>query len=405
MALQHLPLTAIDEAQLIRLIAAQVAETRDIEYKRDTYGTSDADHAEWLADVSSFANAGGGDLIIGVRATQGVPQALSPLTDDPDAEVLRLEQIARAGLQPRISNLQFRTVSIAAGGYVLVVRVPRSFNPPHRVVRQGKGQNRFWARSSAGKYEPNVDELRALFTLAPQLAERMRDFRADRVAQIVADRGPVELMHPMRMIMHVVPFSSFDPRSVLSLEQIKDDPTAFPPMGSTSASNWQINIDGVLRLSNADHRAISQRAYTQVYRNGTIESVASIGGGDRPHGVPPRLTSIKIEGMLLTASVRYIKRLHAMGIEPPYVIFLSLVGTKGAAINVGLQADWAQDDDTTILTKDQLHFGEVILETVPQSIQEMAMVAKPLIEQIANAAGRANSASFGPRGEYLHIFN
>jgi hypothetical protein len=35
----------------------------------------------------------------------------------------------------------------------------------------------------------------------------------------------------------------------------------------------------------------------------------------------------------------------------------------------------------------------------------MAMVAKPLIEQIANAAGRANSASFGPRGEYLHIFN
>ena len=56
MALIHIPLTQVDESTLQRLIAAKVAEARDIEYKRDTYGGGDADHAEWLADASSFAN-------------------------------------------------------------------------------------------------------------------------------------------------------------------------------------------------------------------------------------------------------------------------------------------------------------------------------------------------------------
>ncbi|MGB8365241.1 MAG: ATP-binding protein [Rhizomicrobium sp.] len=405
MALLHLPLGAIDEAQLNRLVSARVAEARDIEYKRESYGAADADHAEWLADITSFANTAGGDLLIGVAATKGVPTALSPLNGDPDNEILRLEQLARSGLQPRISNLEFKSVPISTGGYVLVVRIPRSFNPPHRVVRQGKGQNRFWARSSAGKYEPNVDELRALFTLAPQIADRIRDFRADRVAQIVAGGAPVQLLDQTCLVMHVVPFAALDPRSLLALDVIEKNPSAFPPFASTSARTWKINIDGILRLSNADEKAGAQRAYVQVYRSGIVESVASsIASGERPAGVPPRLLSSKIEGMMLSSGVRYLKSLQEQGVEPPYVVLLSLVGVKGVAINVGLKANWAEDDDISILDRDQLHFGEVILETVPRSIQEMGVMIRPLIEQIANAAGRARSSSFGPNGEYLHLF-
>jgi predicted HTH transcriptional regulator len=91
MALIHIPLTQVDESTLQRLIAAKVAEARDIEYKRDTYGGGDADHAEWLADASSFANTAGGDLIIGIKAIAGVPTTISPLTIDLDHEILRLE--------------------------------------------------------------------------------------------------------------------------------------------------------------------------------------------------------------------------------------------------------------------------------------------------------------------------
>ena len=83
---------------------------------------------------------------------------------------------------------------------------------------------------------------------------------------------------------------------------------------------------------------------------------------------------------------------------------ISLTGIKGVQINVGLKAQWHDDDDISTLDRDQFHFGEVIIETVPNSVQECAVIIRPFIEQLANTAGRATSSSFGPNGEYLHIF-
>jgi hypothetical protein len=126
-----------------------------------------------------------------MTAKAGIPTGFAPLQIDTDAEILRLESIARGALQPRIFGLIARAVPIGAGGSVIIVRIPRSYIQPHRIVRSGKtGDHRFWARSSAGKYEPNVDELRLLFTRAPQLADRVRDFRFERIAKIVANDGP-----------------------------------------------------------------------------------------------------------------------------------------------------------------------------------------------------------------------
>ena len=404
MALLHIPLTQVDERELRRLIDAKVAEARDIEYKRDTYGGGDADHAEWLADVSSFANTAGGDLIIGIKASAGVPTAFAPLTIDLDQEILRLEQIARSNLQPRIAHLDFKRVPIVAGGEALVVRIPRSFNPPHRIVRTGKGQNRFWARSSAGKYEPNVDELRALFTLAPQLMERMRDFRVERLAKIAARAVPVTLMDHACLIMHVVPFSSFDPGALVPLAEVDRNPHPFAPIGSSGAQNWVVNFDGVLIPSNAARTAPTQRAYMQVYRTGRLEAVISSITSREREGTPLRLTSIQVEGMVLMTLVRSLKGLQALGVEPPYAVMISLSGVKGIHMNVGVKANWFEDDEIGVLTEDQFHFAEVILESVPNSNQECGEMLRPFIEQLANTAGRPTSSSFGPNGEYLHLF-
>jgi hypothetical protein len=210
-ALMHIPLERIDQTQLQTLLLnAKAAEALTIEYKRDTYSSNDAAKAEFLADISSLANTRGGDLLVGIEAPRGVPASFAPFTGDADAERLRFEQMARSGLEPRIVNFQTKAVPIASGGAVLVVRVPRSFGAPHRVIFQGR--NRFWARSSAGKYEPNVDELRAMFAFAPQLAERMRNFRLDRIARIAAGDTPVPLMDNCCLVLHVVPFSHFDLR-------------------------------------------------------------------------------------------------------------------------------------------------------------------------------------------------
>lgn len=406
MGLTHIPLAQVDERELRRLIDAKAAEARDIEYKRDTYGLGDADHANGSPTCPPsptcwwrphYRHRGERWRPDGARA--------SDLTVDVDQEILRLEQISRSNLEPRIAHPDFKRVPIATGGEVLVVRIPRSFNPPHRIVRTGKGQNRFWARSSDGKYEPNVDELRALFTLAPQLTERIRDFRAERLAKIVTRAAPVTLVDQACLIMHVVPFSSFDPGGLLPIVNISNNPHPFAPMGSSGAQNWFVNFDGVLILSNADRASLTQRAYVQVYRTGRLESVtSSIISGEPPGEDAAAPHFDQRRGVVLTALVRSLKGLQALGVEPPYAVMISLIGVNSAHMNVGAKSNWLEDDEIRVLTEDQFHFTEVILESVPNSIQECGKMLKPFIEQLANTAGQPTSSSFGPRGEYLRLF-
>src|SRR5262249_21718589 len=122
MALLHIPLDQIDEARLQALITAGAAESRTIDFKRTIYGQSNADYSEFLADTSSFPNTSGGDLVIGMDATNGIPTAITALTMPLDPEILRLEQVVRGGLQPRIANIDFHAIPIQAGGNVLIIR-------------------------------------------------------------------------------------------------------------------------------------------------------------------------------------------------------------------------------------------------------------------------------------------
>ena len=57
------PVESIDAAALERLVANAVSESRTLEYKRELPNPKEKDSKrEFLADVTSFANAQGGDL-------------------------------------------------------------------------------------------------------------------------------------------------------------------------------------------------------------------------------------------------------------------------------------------------------------------------------------------------------
>lgn len=400
MALQHLTLDQIDEAQLRRLIDGKASETRDIEYKRDTYGNMDKDYGEYLADISSFANTAGGDIIVGLAAKAGVPTSLSALHIDPDAEILRLENIALSGLQPRIFGLAIRGVSIATGGFVLVVRIPRSYNQPHRIVRQGTGHHRFFARSSAGKYELNVDELRMLFTRAPLLADRIRDFRFGRISKIAANDAPVELLDAHALTLHVIPFAAFDSRLSLPLDPNDRLYEAFPPILSSSPSNFWINIDGLLTLSNSKANAKEQRAYVQVFHTGIVEAVASdfLRGDGTPQS-PGRLTAGRMEASIVQYSHRYLRALLVLGCAPPFALLVSLIGVKGVSYSFTMGNSLFEDEAGT-LDRDQFHFSQVIIENVPPDPYEYAKHLRPLLDETANAAGRPTTPSFDASGNF-----
>ena len=84
MALLDIPLDNVAERDLQRLIDAGAAESLYLDYKQQTYGNAETDHVELLADASSFANTAGGDIVIGMAESKGVPQAFTPFTGDAD---------------------------------------------------------------------------------------------------------------------------------------------------------------------------------------------------------------------------------------------------------------------------------------------------------------------------------
>ena len=113
MSLNHKPLDSINAADLQALKDNQMPEGKTIEYKEILPGKTDSDRKEFLADVSSFANAAGGNLIFGVRAKSGLPVEVCGLqTTDADAEVLRLESMIRDSVQPRIPGVSVEAVPL-----------------------------------------------------------------------------------------------------------------------------------------------------------------------------------------------------------------------------------------------------------------------------------------------------
>lgn len=391
MTLRHIGFDQLDEVCLQRLIDTGATEARDVEYKSATYGGNDDARSEFLADVSSLANTVGGDLIIGMTANSGIPVALAPLMiADVEKECLRLESMARDGLEPRIPNLQIKSVPLSGGGAAILARIPRSYNPPHRVVFKGK--NRFWARSSAGKYEPDVDELRTLFMLAPQLADRIRSFRADRVAKIAVGEAPVTLIDTFCLVVHLVPFSAFDigAGSAVSLPYLQQHPSYFPTLFAGHPQNWRVNFDGFLSLSSADPKAANQRAYVQIFRSGIIEAVAAFNDEE--------VYDLKLEAGVVRYSREYAGALQACEIKPPFALLVSLLGAQGKHL---IQSARSFHEESVGLDRDQLHFSEVILEEVPKTDQASATMVRSILDQIANAAGVPATNSFDEDGNYL----
>jgi len=182
------PIETITIDDLIQLIANGVREDRQIEFKQVLPGNTDDEKKEFLADVTSFANSSGGEIIYGMRAEQGLAKEITGVSvPDTDAEILRLSSMIRDGIQPRITGVQIRPVSDPKG-VAFVLRIPDSWAKPHMVTF--KGQSRFFIRSSAGKHQMDVSEIRSAFALSEEIPERIRRFRDERFEELCRSACP-----------------------------------------------------------------------------------------------------------------------------------------------------------------------------------------------------------------------
>lgn len=387
------PLEKITFADIERIVQEKWPEGKTVDYKRDAYGGKDDDKKELLKDVSSFANTLGGDIFIGVDEDKGTPTNIPGITlPDVDKEKLRLEGIIRQGLEPRI-EFGLHHVDTPTSTTVLVIRVRESLLSPHRVVFQGKF-GEFWSRSSAGKFSMDTDELRRAFTLSESIYEQIRAFRQKRVAQIVGGEFPMPLMPGGKLLLHLIPVSSFRSRQAFDVATMPQLATQFPPMAATGWDR-RLNLDGHISYGGGRDGG-GCRSYTQFFRNGIVEAVLSdVVRVDKQEG---KLLLAGYYEQTLTQEYQPFKRLltslSEIGVQPPVWCFLSITGVKGARIPT---EDYFRDENRTI-DRDVLMLPECIIDDLST---DSAMVLRPIFDLVWNASGFVRSFNFDSNGKWV----
>lgn len=401
MALTHILLESITVEDLQQLINGKSTESRYIDYKKGTYSEPqdktkrDEVHTEFLKDVSSFANSDGGDIVIGMTETNGVPDGFFPFQGNADEERLRLEQIARSGLKPQIFNLQTRQIPYQSG-HIIIIRIPRSYHSPHQI--SFNNHNRYYIRANNGKYEPDVNSLRYLFNSTMQFEHQVRSWRNERIDKINSKRTPV-ILDSNRAILaiHLIPYSFTDPNTRLDLTKIESNKKHFIPQNDRIidkdlthyyCDQSFYNFDGYLFYTNHKGKNKMQRAYTQIFRSGAIESVSSIS-----KEIPHQTDSTKLESVISTDLIQnfithcshdYATGLSKLGITAPVVMSISLLAIKNCVIRKNYSCN---STSALIPQEENLIFTEIILPHPHIDKIEHTKLLKPLLEHLANTIG------------------
>jgi hypothetical protein len=396
----------IIKADIDFLIDNKIGESKTLEYKQKLPGPKDSDKKEFLADISSFANASGGDIIFGIKEEvdkkgkkTGKPETIVPIQDmTSDEAKLQIENLIRSGIEPRIRVHVKEITGYGEGnrGFIIIIRIPQSFASPHMVIFNT--MSRFYSRNSAGKYPLDVDEIRNSFLATASQAERIRSFVQNRLSKIMADETPVPLSTTHRLVLHIIPISSFLNKQRLQLNANSELTLDFRPI---CASGWEhrYNLDGFLTYNRDYEDKTVNNGYCQIFFDGTVESVhANIlrekGGGKPKEGTALiAIASIAYEKYLIEAISNYFKGYKTLGVDAPVIISMTLMGCKGAYMWV----DFSLGLDVHPIDRDVAVLPEVKFESLDEDIP---VVIRPIFDAVWNACGCPRSFNYDGKGKW-----
>jgi len=387
-------LEQINKEDLERLIQNSVSEKKTIEYKIRLSLITEQEKGEFLADVSSFANTSGGDLIFGIKEENGLPKSIDGIClENIDSEKLKIESIIRDGLEPRIQT-DIHTVNIDNEKNVLIIRIHKSWLSPHRVIftRSSKHKDQFYARHSSGKYSLDTGELRTAFGLSDTLVDKIKNFRTERISSLIADSTPVPFNSGGKIILHLIPLEAFSPNIRLDINQMMDNQiiNRLKPI-YCSGWNHKINLEGFLTYSGRSNDNKSH-SYVQLYRNGIIEAVE--GAMLNSNTEKKRIPSVTYEKKLLNSLPSYLNVLKDLNISTPIFIFLAFTGIKGFEMSVS-NLRWTHGDVYDKIDRDILMLPECLIKTYDIDPKD---ILRPMFDLIWNACGFKRSLNFDNDG-------
>jgi hypothetical protein len=393
------PLDEITEADLQRLVEDNVEENRQLEYKRELPGTGTEEKKEFVRDVVSFANSAGGHIIFGIAASNGMPTAFAPISvaEIDDAKV-RLESIIRTSIEPTIQGLKIDSVKLGSGR-ALVIEIPRGLFGLHMI----KNRRAFIARTSAGKSDLDVNEIRAAFVGAEAAVRRLSEFRADRTANILNGNALWPLCSSRVGVIHLLPLASFASRYNCEIDKIPQEvmPILYP-MNRSRPSTYvpRFTFDGYSNQMGSDGSdGCPLLGYSHVFRNGAIENVNAgfldFACPTDPAGDVDPAQLYWLETLIMDCAERMLQIMELLEVPGPYYLLVALLNVKGVRVTPARRSHFLSEART--IERENLILPEVLLENADVSIENEMRTS---FDMIWNACGWPRSFSYDEHGAH-----
>lgn len=373
-------LSEVTHEHLQRLVTDGASEGPHLDFKRELPTNWDSSaKANFIHDVIAFANAGGGDLVYGIdedgdaRAQEVVPQRF----DSVDIEVRRLQDFMLNSVEPRIQGAQVQAVLVGEG-HAVVVRVPQSWAGPHR----SRMNCHFYVRDGLRNRQLDVPEIRALFLRSDSQAQRMRDFRSDRLAKIITGQTPVPMGSGAKLIVHAISTQAVQGGAVMDPLVYFGQRRNLPRLGET-LSGVKLNLDGA-------YSGTSDDGYTQHFRQGYFEGVWSIPVRD---GSAPWLPGVAYERAVNRFLGGARSEFALFGLAEELAAFLAVIGAD--TVNLSAPSDFGGHELQKFDRQDVL-LPDVLIEPGVSIGRGM----RPAFDLMCQAAGYLGSPNYGDDGEW-----
>lgn len=345
-----------------------VKEGKSIDYKEQININDKSARKELAADITSFANTVGGDLLFGIKEDKGVIKSIVGIeVQNIDSLLQKIENTIRDLVTPRIIGLQIQVIPVPENKYIIQIRVPQSYNGPH--VVDGR---RFYGRNSVGKYPLDIGEIRVKFLGQAELGDKIRDYRLNRIFKIKSNEGHLKLDNHGIISVHIVPMNSLvfgspfynlgNPNN-LSLWALVSN-------GITTITDIE-GVTGYDRTFNKDQETVG--GYHHLSRKGITEIVdTTIITYDNS------LSIILLSEYLISVLERVNENMQKLQINGPFVIMLSLLNIKGIKINY-----FNNGFGGRIIRKEDLLLPEIVIN----DFENLESQLESTILLLCNAAG------------------
>lgn len=198
---------------------------------------------------------------------------------------------------------------------------------------------------------------------------------------------PIPLYDGGKIVLHLVPVTSFDPTKHYSINKIDSTNIRMRPICS-SASTYRYNLDGLL-FYGVDPEGKSP-SYVQLFRNGIVEAVEG-------RLLRPRrklfIPGTAYEKELITSLSEYLNVLKALNIELPIFLFLTLVGVRGYSMATDRRSLL---EEVHTIDRDVLALPEIMIENYDIIARD---ILRPCFDSIWNACGFPRSLNYNEAGE------